>query len=593
MASLPPESRGAGHDADAASSEGSTAPLPVTALDDPDRAGELGSRGAIDTTRTSAMASAGILLSRMSGLLREVAMAGFLGNFGSADAFRAATRIPNLLQNLLGEGTLSAAFIPVYAKLLGEDEPDEARKVADATFGLLVALTGVLVFAGIAFAAPLTAVLAPGFEGERYDLTVDLVQITTIGIGFLVLSAWCLGVLNAHRRFFLSYVAPVVWNASQILAIVAAGWLAFTDQDVARALAWGMTVGGLLQFAVQLPAVIRSSGRIRPSLDVRNPSVRRVLTRFGPAVLGRGVVAISSYLELVFASFLAVGAVSALSIAQVLYILPISLFALAISAAELPELARAGGDAVAERLVPALRRMLFFVFLSLVVYLFGGRMVVGILFQRGRFGTDDTTLVWAILAAYCLGLLAVCTSRLLQNTLFALGDTKGPAVIVLVRSVIGGIVTVVLMFQLDNLMVTASGISGWDLLPGAVAPLPEAIREDDTLPLRMGAVGIALGAVVGNWIEYVLLRRRLRATVGHIPRITPLLRPLLPAAGAAAAWCLLGSLATGAVGVWLAGPPSLALAGASYLLLAARAGDVQARGLIDLARSRIPGRARS
>ncbi|MCB1376408.1 MAG: hypothetical protein KDJ78_19930, partial [Rhodobacteraceae bacterium] len=204
-------------------------------------------------------------------------------------------------------------------------------------------------------------------------------------------------------------------------------------------------------------------------------------------VLGRGVVAISSYLELVLASFLAVGAVSALSIAQVLYILPISLFALAISAAELPELSRAGGHAVADRLVPALSRMLFFVVAALVVYLCGGRLVVGMLFQRGAFGPEDTTLVWAILAAYCFGLLAVCVSRLLQNTLFALGDTKGPAVIVLVRSVVGAAVTVVLMFQLDNIVVTATAISGWDALPAAIAPLPDAIREDDTLPLRMGA----------------------------------------------------------------------------------------------------------
>ena len=565
--------------------------LPVAGpLDDPDRPGE---GGAIDSTRTSAMASAGILLSRLAGLLREVAMAAFLGNFGAADAFRAATRIPNLLQNLLGEGTLSAAFIPVYAKLLGEGEDEEARHVANAVLGLLLAFTGVLVAAGIFFAPELTAVLAPGFQGERYELTVDLVQITTLGIGFLVLSAWCLGILNAHRRFFLSYVAPVVWNTAQILAIVAAGALAFTDAGVARAMAWGMTVGGLLQFLVQLPAVIRVGGRVRPRLDVADPAVRRVLTRFGPAVLGRGVVAINSYIELIFASFLAVGAVSALSIAQVLYILPISLFALAISAAELPELARAGPDAVADRLRPALRRMLFFVWFSLVIYVCGGRLVIGMLFQRGRFGPDDTTLVWLILATFCLGLLAVTTSRLYQNTLFALGDTKGPAWIVLIRSIVSAAVTVVLMFQLDNLVVTATGITGWDALPAAVAPLAESIREDESAPLRLGAVGIALGDVVGNWLENVLLRRRLRGTVGGVPAITPLLRPLVPAGAVAGAIALAGSLAAREVSVWLVGPPALLLAGLAYLGLTYRAGDVQAQMLVGLVRDRLPGRAGS
>ncbi len=564
--------------------------LPVAApLDDPDRPGD---GGAIDTTKTSAMASAGIFLSRIAGLVREIAMANFLGNFGAADAFRAATRIPNLLQNLLGEGTLSAAFIPVYAKLLGEGDDREARKVANAVFGLLLVFTGLLVGVGILFAPQLTAVLAPGFQGSRYDLTVDLVQITTLGIGFLVLSAWCLGVLNAHRKFFLSYVAPVAWNTTQIIAIVTAGVLSLSDADIARAMAWGMTVGGLIQFLVQLPSVIRVGGRIRPSLDVRNPAVKRVLTRFGPAVLGRGVVAINSYIELIFASFLAIGAVSALSIAQVLYNLPISLFALAISAAELPELARSGRGAVAARLTPALQRMLFFVWFSLIIYVFGGRLVVGMLFQRGRFGPDDTTLVWAILAAYCLGLLAISTSRLLQNTLFALGDTKGPAVIVLIRSVVSGVVTVILMFQFDNLMVTVSGITGWDALPGALHPLADSIREDESAPLRMGAVGIALGDVVGNWIENILLRRRLHRAVGDVPRITPLLTPLLPAGAAAAAIALTGSIAATQVNVWLVGPPALALAGAAYLGLAWRAGDAQARGLVTLALDRAPARLR-
>lgn len=564
--------------------------LPVAGpLDDPDRPGE---GGAIDSTRTSAMASAGILLSRLSGLVREITMASFLGNFGAADAFRAATRIPNLMQNLLGEGTLSAAFIPVYAKLLGEGDEREARRVANAVLGLLLGLTGVLVLAGMAFADELTAVLAPGFEGSRYELTVDLVQITTLGIGFLVLSAWCLGVLNAHRRFFLSYVAPVVWNALQIVALLVAGWMALDDEDLALAMAWGMTIGGIAQFAIQLPAVIRVGGRVVPTLDVRNPGVKRVLTRFGPAVLGRGVVAISSYVELIFASFLAVGAVSALSIAQVLYILPISLFALAISAAELPELARAGGSAVADRLVPALRRMLFFVFFSGVIFFFGGRLVIGLLFQRGRFEADDTTLVWAILATYCLGLVAICTSRLLQNTLFALGDTKGPAVIVLIRSVVGAAVTVVAMFQLDNVVVTVTGFTGWGDLPSAIAPLSEAIREAEDAPLRLGAVGIAIGAVVGNWVEYALLRRRLHTAVGDVPRTAPLLRPLVPGGLVAGLIALAGSLAAGSVSVWLVGPPALLLAGLAYVGLTYRAGDVQAQMLVGVVADRLPARFR-
>ena len=121
-------------------------------------------------------------------------------------------RIPNLLQNLLGEGSLSASFIPVYSRLLGEGRRDEAGKVAAAVAGLLTALAGGLVVVAIVAARPLATLLAPGFEGARLDLTVDLLRITTGGLGLLVLSAWCLGILNSHGRFFLPYVAPVLWN---------------------------------------------------------------------------------------------------------------------------------------------------------------------------------------------------------------------------------------------------------------------------------------------------------------------------------------------------------------------------------------------
>ncbi|RMH68222.1 MAG: murein biosynthesis integral membrane protein MurJ, partial [Actinomyces sp.] len=170
----------------------------------------------------SSAVGAGIVLSRLSGLVRESVIAHVLGVGVATDAFRNAVRIPNVLQNLLGEGSLSASFIPVYAGLLERDDPREARRLAGAVFGGLMALTGILVVVGVGAAGALARIIAPGAPPATRELTIELLRVTTVGVGFLVLSAWCLGILNSHRRFFVSYVAPVVWNAAQIVALVAA-----------------------------------------------------------------------------------------------------------------------------------------------------------------------------------------------------------------------------------------------------------------------------------------------------------------------------------------------------------------------------------
>lgn len=482
----------------------------------------------------SALVAAGIFLSRVAGLVREVAVTAALGVGAAADAFKAALRIPNLLQNLLGEGTLSASFIPVYSRLHDEDEA-EAGATAGAVAGILLAASGVLCVLGVAFAGPLTSLLAPGFDGETRRLTVDLVRIITPGVGFLVLSAWCLGILNSHRRFFLSYVAPVVWNAAQVAAVGAVAILAAdpSDADLATALAWGVLAGGVLQLLVQLPAVLRLTGRIRWSLAARRPAVRDVLRRFGPAVLGRGVVQLAAYVDLLLASLLAVGAVSALTYAQVLYLLPISLFGMSVAAAELPELSRIGADrrvlrrALRRRIDDGMGRMAFFVAPTQAVFLLAGGVVTAALFQRREFTASDATLVWLVLGGYSLALLAATASRLLQNALFAVGDTRTPAWIALGRVVVAAGVGVLLMFPLDRVVLDPTGGDDRDVVPSMVdageggfadrlSPLDDEVREDEDGPVRLGAVGLALGSAVGAWLELVALREVVLRRIGPV-----------------------------------------------------------------------------
>ncbi|MDG2907575.1 MAG: murein biosynthesis integral membrane protein MurJ [Acidimicrobiales bacterium] len=446
--------------------------------------------------------ASGILWSRLAGLLRESLLRSVLALGPAADAFAAALRIPNVLQNLLGEGSLSASFIPVYSRLLGEGREEEAGKVAGAVAGLMAVLSGSLALFGIIFARPLTSLLAPGFDEARHEMTVDLIRVTTAGVGFLVLSAWCLGVLNSHRRFFLPYVAPVLWNAAQIVVLAAALVGDWDPTGAARALAWGLVVGGFLQFAVQAVAVRRLVPDLRPSLAHSDPGVVEVRRRFVPAMMGRGVVQVSGYVDLVLASLLATGAVAALLSAQALYLLPLSLFAMSVAAAELPEMSRVVDPSVlASRASDALRRTAFFTLFSGVAYVAVGELVVEALFGWGAFDADDARVVWLVLAAYSLGLPATSVSRVLQGTCHSVGDTSGPARIAGIRVAVAAVVGLVLMFQFDEVHV----------LDGAFGSGPIGFGEQAGLAPHLGAVGLALGSAVAAWIELGLLTGRARS----------------------------------------------------------------------------------
>lgn len=536
------------------------------------------------TRRNSTLVASGILLSRVSGLVRQRAFGHFFGTGGMADAYTAAFRIPNLMQNLLGEGVLSASFIPVHSRLLKEGRTEEAGRVAGAVAGLLALLAGVITLIAVVFADPLTSLLAPGFSGARRDLTVTLVRVLTPGVGFLVLSAWCLGVLNSHRRFFLSYVAPVLWNVVQIVVLVGTAVVVLDDplavsgaapdalETLLVALGIGTLIGGLAQFLVQVPTVRRLEPGLRLSLRRDLPGVRSTIRAFGPVVAGRGVVQLSAYLDLFLASLLVEGAVAALGFAQVLYLLPVSLFGMSVAAAELPELSTADHDdkvALGRRLDTGLARIGFYVLLSAIVLVVVGDLAVGTLFRSGDFGRDSELVVWAILIAYGVALLPITSSRLLQSALYGVGDTKTPARIAVVRVVVSATVGLLVMFPLDRLAIVDGGIDQTASL-FVFGPLPLGVREAaDTV--RLGAMGLAIGGAIGAWVEYRALRRAVAETFEVRTQVAGQARGhlVLPAVAAV----VTGLLMRPVVADWprlLGGPLAIGAVALAYVLVAAR-----------------------
>jgi putative peptidoglycan lipid II flippase len=305
-------------------------------------------------------------------------------------------------------------------------------------------------------------------------------------------------VLNSHRKFFLSYVSPVLWNAALIAAAIAGGrrFAGGDGVDLAVWLAWGAVIGSALQFLVQLPAVLRLLRSLRPSLAVGDPGVRSTLRAFGPVLLGRGSVQVSAYLDQVLASYLGPAIVAALGYAQILYLLPVSLFGMAVSAAELPEMSGALGDAGAvaahlqARLRGALRRVVFLVVPSAIAFIAIGGVIIGLLFQTGKFGASDTRTVWTILAGSAIGLSAGTQGRLLGSAFYALRDPRPPLHAALIR-------------------VAITFAAGWAL----VLPL----REHFDYSADWAAFGLTASAGVGAWVEFLLLRRWLDARIGRVP----------------------------------------------------------------------------
>jgi putative peptidoglycan lipid II flippase len=450
--------------------------------------------------------------------VRQSLFAHYFGLSEASGAFSAAIRIPNFLNNLFGEGALSASFIPVYASLVARGEHKEADRVAGAIASILGLTVSVLVLLGVVATPIFIDVIAPGFKGSTRDLTVVLVRILFPSAGLMVMSAWCLGVLNSHHRFLVSYTAPVVWNAAMVGTLVIFGREASLPR-LAAILAWGSVAGSFLMFAVQLPIVIKLAPSVRPVLDTTSDPVRTVVRNFTPAFVSRGVVQLSGYIDMFLASYLGAAAVTAMANAQTIGLLPVSLFGISVSAAELPAMSGAlgtdpaGTQALQRRLNSALRQIAFFVIPSAVAFLAIGDVLAAGLFESGLFNHHDAKYVWAILAGSGVGLLASTLGRLYSSTYWALRDTRTPLRYALIR--VGTTTVLGFLFAI---------------------PLPRLLG----LEAMWGAAGLTASAGIAGWIEMLMLRRTLNSRIGHtgLPADFVIKVWIAALAGAAAAWAV-------------------------------------------------------
>ena len=330
-------------------------------------------------------------------------------------------------------------------------------------------------------------------------------------MGLLVMSAWCLGILNSHRKFFISYVAPVLWNMAMIATMVAFG-ARMTQSSLAIALAWGTVAGSALQFGIQLPFVFRYSRSIRFGLDRSLKEVREIFRNMLPVVFGRGVVQVSAFVDEAIASLLGPIALGSVGFATTIYLLPVSLFGMSVAAAELPEMSSALGTneevaaAVRKRLAAGLRQIAFFVVPTSVAFLLIGKFFVGALYQTGEFGSADTLFVWYILAGFSFGLFAVTLARLYSSAFYALRDTRTPLRFAIMRVVLGAALGYLFAIPLRPYVV-------WTIETLFGMPIPAV----EGASIAMGAVGLAFAAACASWFEFVLLRYAMKRRIGALP----------------------------------------------------------------------------
>ncbi|KQP10449.1 multidrug transporter MurJ [Methylobacterium sp. Leaf99] len=371
------------------------------------------------------------LVSRVTGFARDVVMAAILGAGPVADAFVVAFRLPNHFRAIFGEGAFNTAFVPTYAGLAEAAEAGAARRFADRIFTLMLLVQ--IVFLALAMPAMpwVVRALAPGFsdDPERFALAVSLTRITFPYLLFMTLVTLFSGLLNAQRRFAVAAGAPVLLNLSMLAAL----GLAFLFPNAAYAAAWGVSVSGVLQFALVWWACRRAG--IAPTLaapTLRDPTMKRFFTVLGPAVIGSAGFQIASFADTIIASFLPIGAVSALYYADRLYQLPFGVIAIAAGTVLLPEMSRriAAGDAVGAHAAQN-RAAGFSLALSApftIAFLILPGLIMAALFQRGAFGAEDAARAASVLAAYGLALPAVVLLRSALPSFYARQDTMTPLI---------------------------------------------------------------------------------------------------------------------------------------------------------------------
>ena len=436
--------------------------------------------------RAAGVIGAATVASRILGLAREIAFAGIFGANWVTDAFRIAYVIPYLLRRLLGEGAMSAFFVPVFTEQLEREGRDGALRFTQTLYTLFLACVLIVVLLGVLAMPAVVAVIAPGFvrQAVTFDLTASLARIMLPYMLFMMTSALAMGILNSFYRFAVPACAPIVMNVFALASLfILVPLFGETPQEQIYALTVGVLAGGVAQVLIQVPSLYKVGFRFRPRFDFRHPAIKKVGILMVPALFSIGVVRINLLISTAAASFVGVGVVSFIMYAERLLQFPMGVFGFSLANALLPRISRHAArgeiETFKDLLSFALRASLFISLPATAGLIVLGGPLVRVIYERGAFTAADTAATSVVLGAFAVGLFAFVGMQIVTPAFYALKLPKEP--------IRGGVVALV-----SNVIFTV------------------------ILALLLGGPGIALAISISTAFTLAYLLHRLRRAVGPI-----------------------------------------------------------------------------
>jgi putative peptidoglycan lipid II flippase len=476
-----------------------------------------------DLVRSAGVVSLAVLMSRVTGLLREATMSRLFGAGLVNDAFSLGFRIPNLTRDLFAEGALSSAFVPVFTEYLATRSKQEAARLVNLVASALILVVGIVCALGTAFAPAIVRLIASGFAEDpvKFDLAVRMTRIMFPFLLLVALAAQAMGVLNASNRFGVPAMASTFFNIGSVGFGVLIGFALGPALHVSpiEGMAIGVVLGGALQLAWQLPTLYRLGFRFRPAFDWSEPGLRRILHMMLPAILGNAAVQINVMVNTNFASELGNGPVSWLNYAFRFMQLPLGLFGVAMASATLPSISRSAAAGNLDELRRTLSQSLGMVFLLTVPSSLGlvvlGKSIVGGVYQGGEFRLHDTDQTALALACYSIGLTGYAAIKVINPAFYALGDSRTPMLV--------SLASIIVNYSAASFLIRVAGLG------------------HEALALSTSAV-----ALFGFLVQFALLRNKIGGVYGR-----SLLAQLGKVAVASLGMAAAAGLSSRLVGGWL------------------------------------------